>query len=329
MSDVATLAGVSAQTVSRVSNGHSNVDASTRERVVAAMRELDYRPNGAARALKRGSFNSIGVIVSALSSVGNIRSLNAVSTAASDVGYSVNLVPLAHPTADDVSLAFSRLGDHAVDGIIMIIESHVLRSAEFEVPPGIPVVIMDSLARDNVAIIDNDQILGARQATEHLLSLGHRNVWHVAGPAKSIASELREESWRAVLMSAGITPPPVSYGDWSAESGYRAGLELAANDDVTAVFVGNDQMALGVMRAMHEKGRPVPGDVSVVGFDDIEEAANFWPPLTTVRQDFTEVGVRSVAALISAIHNEEFTRTPTSVPTTFIVRQSTAPPPAR
>ena len=328
MSDVAKLAGVSSQTVSRVSNGHSNVDSQTRERVVAAMRELDYRPNGAARALKRGSYNSIGVIVFALSSVGNLRTLHAVSAAASDAGYAVNLIPVAHPTPEEVSVAFSSLGEHAVDGIIVIIESHLLRSAEFEVPLGIPVVIMDSIARDDLPIVDNDQFLGARQATEHLLSLGHKNVWHIAGPAKSISSVQREASWREVLTEAGIAPPEVLYGDWSADSGYTHGLTLAKMPEVTAVFAGNDQMALGVMRAMHENNRPVPQNVSIVGFDDIDEAGNFWPPLTTVRQDFTEAGIRGVAALISAIHHEKFDHRPPSVPTTFIVRGSTAPPPA-
>jgi DNA-binding LacI/PurR family transcriptional regulator len=328
MADVAEQAGVSAQTVSRVSNGHTNVDALTRDRVVAAMRDLGYRPNSAARALKRGSFNTIGVIVFNLMSVGNLRSLDAVSAAAATAGYSINFVPVANPTPADVSVAFSGLTDHAVDGIIVIIESHLLRSSEFDLPTGLPIVIMDSIARDDLPIIDNDQFLGARQATEHLLGLGHATVWHIAGPPKSISSIQRENSWRAALESAGAVVPEVLYGDWSAESGYRHGLALAAIENLTAIFAANDQMALGAIRAMHEAGRNVPTQVSVVGFDDVDDAANFWPPLTTVHQDFTELGRRAVSALIGEIRHEPHTVDIDPVPTRLVVRASTAPPPA-
>lgn len=328
MADVAERAGVSAQTVSRVSNGHENVEAQTRERVLAAMRELDYRPNSAARALKRGVFNSIGVIVFNLTSVGNLRSLDAVSVAATQAGYAITFIPIPHPTPADVAIAFSNLSDHAVDGIIVVIESHLLRASEVEMPPGLPLVIMDSITRDDLPIIDNDQFLGARQATEHLLELGHATVWHIAGPPTSISSIQREQSWRSVLEAAGAHVPAVLYGDWSADSGYRHGLVLAELDNVTAIFAANDQMALGAMRAMHECGREIPAQVSVVGFDDMEDAANFWPPLTTVHQDFTELGRRGVAALIGEIEHRPHPHDVQSVPTRLVVRASTAPPPA-
>jgi len=328
MATVAERAGVSAQTVSRVANGHTNVDAATRDRVVAAMTELGYRPNSAARALKRGTFNTIGVIVFNLKSVGNLRSLDAVSVAASSAGFSINFVPIANPTPADVSIAFSRLTDHAVDGIIVVIESHLLRASEFELPVGLPIVIMDSITRDDLPIIDNDQFLGARQATQHLLDLGHASVWHIAGPPNSISSIQREKSWRTTLEAAGAEVPTVLYGDWSADSGYAHGRTLAALGDVTAIFAANDQMALGAIRAMHEAGRPVPEHVSVVGFDDVEDAANFWPPLTTVHQDFTELGRRAVTALIGEIRHVPHAIHTLPVPTRLVVRQSTAPPPA-
>ena len=318
---------MSAQTVSRVSNGLSNVGEQTRDRVLDAMRELDYRPNTAARALRRGSFNTIGVIMFGFSTVGNLRTLEAVSAAAADAHYLINVIPVPHPTAHETSLVFARLNDHPVDGAIVIIESHLLRSADIEMPAGVPIVIMDSMRRDDLPIVDNDQVLGARQATTHLLSLGHRTVFHIGGPPASISSARREESWRRVLEEVGADIPEVLYGDWTAESGHLRGLELAARDDVTAIFVANDQMALGVMRALHESGKRVPEDVSVVGFDDIEESANFWPPLTTIRQDFTEIGRRGVTALISAIHREHHELPADPVPTQLIVRSSSAPPP--
>jgi DNA-binding LacI/PurR family transcriptional regulator len=133
-------------------------------------------------------------------------------------------------------------------------------------------------------------------------------------------------SWRKTLQDRGCPVPPVLTGDWSTESGYEAGRQLAANPEVTAVFAANDQMALGLLHALHEHGRAVPGDVSVVGFDDKEEAAHFWPPLTTVRQFFSEVGRRSVDALISQIQAGEHHHQPVSVDTKLIVRASSGPP---
>jgi DNA-binding LacI/PurR family transcriptional regulator len=249
-----------------------------------------------------------------------------VSLAASNAGYSINFVPIANPTPADVSIAFSRLTDHAVDGIIVVIESHLLRASEFELPPGLPIVIMDSITRNDLPIVDNDQFLGARQATEHLLRLGHPTVWHIAGPPTSISSIQRESSWRATLDAADASIPDVLYGDWSADSGYHHGQVLAADPNVTAIFAANDQMALGAMRAMHEAGRPVPASVSVVGFDDVDDSANFWPPLTTVHQDFTEVGRRAVAAVIGQIRGHAHALDTQPVPTRLVVRESTAPP---
>jgi DNA-binding LacI/PurR family transcriptional regulator len=330
MADVARLAGVSSQTVSRVSNGHANVDERTRERVVQAMRALGYRPNGAARALRSGRFHTIGVIMTTLRTFGNMRTLDAVAREAAGSDYSVMLMPISDPTLRRVSGAYERLSAQAVDGAVIILEARLLDQAEFALPPGIPVVVVDSGAGPGYTVVDNDQALGARQATEHLLGLGHRQVWHVAGPASSYSAGNRVSSWRETLASHGITPPRVLEGDWTSESGYRAGLALAGRPDVTAVFAGNDQMALGVMRAMHESGRSVPGDVSVVGFDDMEEARSFWPPLTTIRQDFASVGRLSFQKLLGNVNAAASAggRLPdkTLVPTELVVRRSTGGP---
>jgi DNA-binding LacI/PurR family transcriptional regulator len=333
MADVARLAGVSSQTVSRVSNGHSNVDERTRERVTQAMRALGYRPNGAARALRSGRFHTIGVIMTTLQTFGNMRTLDAVAREAARSDYSVLLMPISDPTLRRVSGAYERLSAQAVDGAVIILEARLLDQAEFALPPGIPVVVVDSGAGPGYTVVDTDQALGARQATEYLLGLGHSQVWHVGGPASSYSAGNRASSWRATLAEHGIAPPPVFMGDWTSESGYRAGTELAERPGVTAVFAANDQMALGVMRALHEAGRSVPGDVSVVGFDDMEEARSFWPPLTTIRQDFTAVGrlsfkkllgkVNAAAGLVDKTSGEK-----TMVPTELVVRSSTGRPPA-
>jgi len=329
MADVARLAGVSSQTVSRVSTGHPAVLDSTRREVVNAMQQLGYRPNSAARALKRGEFRTIGVILFTLSTTGNSRTVEAIAAHAAQEGYAITLIPVAVPTQDGVLGAFTRLGELAVDGIIVIMEVHLLDAADLTLPPGVPVVVVDSDAGDRYPVVDADQADGARQAVRHLLDLGHETVWHVTGPDDSFASDRRAQAWRTVLEEAGRTAPPCEHGDWSAQSGYRAGLRLADHPDCTAIFVANDQMALGVLRALHERGRRVPGDVSVVGFDDIPDSGSFMPPLTTVRQDWTEVGRRCVQGLLDQMRRHTLEPGTVLVPTTLIPRDSTAPPAAK
>ena len=326
MADVARLAGVSAQTVSRVSTGHPGVVGSTRQHVLAAMRQLGYRPNSAARALKNGEFRTIGVILFNLSTTGNSRTLEAIATHAAEQGYAITLIPVAAPTQDQVLGAFTRLGELAVDAAIVVMEVHLLDAVTVNLPPGIQVVVVDSDAGDRYSVVDTDQADGARQAVRHLLDLGHRTVWHVAGPPESFAGERRAAAWRAELHAAGRAVPPLIRGDWSADSGYRAGLSLADEPGCTAVFAANDQMALGLLRAFHERGAVVPTDVSVVGFDDIADATSYIPPLTTVHQDFAEVGRRCVEGVLRQIRDEPNGPGTTLVPTRLVVRDSTAPP---
>ncbi|MFC8592000.1 LacI family DNA-binding transcriptional regulator [Streptomyces atroolivaceus] len=299
--DVARLAGVSGQTVSRVANGRSNVGAATRERVLAAMSELGYRPNSAARALRSGRFRSIGVIVFTLHSYGNLRTLEAVAAAATERRYTITLMPLTRPTHADVGAALDRLVEQAVDGVILLVESHLAGTDGAGLRRGIPLVVVDSWSADRPAVVDTDQFTGARLATEHLLDLGHETVRHVAGPRDSYSAGLRLQGWRDTLRAHGRPVPEPLHGDWYSDSGYAAGQRLAAEPGLTAVFAANDQMALGVLRALTEARLRVPQDVSVAGFDDMPEARNFIPPLTTVHQDFTAVGATAVHALVQEI----------------------------
>jgi len=323
--DVAALAGVSAQTVSRVANGLTNVDEQTRERVLTAMRILGYHRNSAARALTLGRFHMLGVISFDLSAHGNARTLAAISQAAQAAGYAVNIAAVQKQTEDAVQEAFSQLTGQAVDGVV-VIEAQILDRQGLHLTAGVPVVVADGDPEHPFASVDNNQAAGASDATRHLLDLGHRSVWHVGGPQDSYSARHRAAAWHSTLKEAGAVVPPLQLGDWTADSGYRLGRELAARADVTAVFAANDHMALGVMRAMHEAGRSIPGDVSVVGFDDVPESAFYLPPLTTVHQDFEEIGRQCVSLLLEQIHGTaDSVKRLVSVPPRLVVRQSTGP----
>jgi DNA-binding LacI/PurR family transcriptional regulator len=183
--------------------------------------------------------------------------------------------------------------------------------------------------RPDVSVVAIDQRHGARLATQHLLDLGHRTVWHVGGPLDWTEAEQRVEGWSETLARAGSDVPPAARGDWSSRSGYEIGLELADQDEVTAVFAANDQIALGVLRAFHERGIDVPRERSVVGFDDIPEAEFFVPGLTTVRQNFDAVGRRGLERLIRLIEGGSRRRRVTLIEPELIVRSSTARAPRR
>jgi DNA-binding LacI/PurR family transcriptional regulator len=324
MADVAARAGVSPITVSRVANGSPAVLEETRERVLAAMAELGYRPNKAARALKTGRFGTLGILTVNLSTYGNTRMIAALARAAEHVGYSVTHLA-ASPGPDDVQGAYQRLMEQAVDGLVVLADHEHLEARGFALPEGLPIVYASG-GHPLYPAVDSDQVGGARQATGYLLSLGHSNVWHVAGPATYFSANARLEGWRATLLEAGIRPPEVLVGDWTSHTGYVLGKQLAADPEVTAIFVANDQMALGVMRALHEAERQIPGDVSVVGFDDAEDSAEFWPPLTTIHQEFDHSGAICVDLLLRAIRGEPVSPTQITVPTRLVIHESTGPP---
>jgi DNA-binding LacI/PurR family transcriptional regulator len=327
MADVARLAGVSHQTVSRVLNDPRSVKAETRRRVAAAIRELDYRPNTAARALASGRSRSIGVVSFDTRLYGPASTLHAIQQAAQDAGYSVNIVSLNSLDRGPVLDAVGRLRNQAVDGIIIIAPVVTAAQALLEIPPEVPAVAVEGLMHAPIPVVAVNQYMGAARATQHLLDLGHRTVWHIAGPSEWFEARARQDGWRSTLEAAGAPVPPVLAGDWSPRSGYEQGKRLVAGDnEVTAVFVANDQMALGVLRAMHEVDLEVPDDISIVGFDDIPEASYFPPPLTTVRQEFSEVGTRAMALLLSQLRGEPSEPLEIVVDADLVVRASTAPP---
>jgi len=327
MHDVARLAGVSHQTVSRVLNGHPNVRPETRERVLEAIRRLNYRPNALARGLVTRRSQTIGVISFDTRLFGPASTLLAIEHAARAAGYTITISSLANLDASSVRSAVDALAGQSVDGVIVIAPRESAARGLRDLRPGLPVVAVEAGYGGEIPVVSVDQFAGARLAVDHLLSLGHRTVWHVAGPADWLEARERVEGWQASLTGAGVAAPPALRGDWSPDSGYQAGLELAANPDVTAVFAANDQMALGVLHAFYERGVRVPADVSVVGFDNIPEAAFLIPSLTTVHQDFEELGRRGLKLLVDIMdEGHDAADAPSRVPPALVTRQSTAAP---
>ncbi len=251
--------------------------------------------------------------------------LHAIERAARAAGFGVAVAGTSDHSGGDAEEAMEVLQSQAVDGIIVIAPTDDAVGALGVLATDVPVVALEAEFRDQ-PVVSIDQQQGARLATRHLLDLGHRTVWHVAGPRDWREAVLRAEGWSAALRDADADVPDPLSGDWSPRSGYVAGLELAARDDVTAVFAANDQMALGLLHALGERGRRVPEDVSVVGFDDIPEAEYFSPALTTVHQDFDEVGRRGLALLLARIDGAEAQPNVTIAPA-LVSRASCAPPP--
>jgi LacI family transcriptional regulator len=314
-------------TVSRVINDESKVNPETRRRVRQAMDQLHYRPNALARGLVRGRSQTIGVVTVDTAQYGPGSALLGIERAARERGYGVAIAAIAGPDRDALREAVRSLDDRMVDGLVVIAPFVATAGALRDLDGRTPVVVAEAGHAGEAPIVGIDQGVGARLATEHLLGLGHRTVHHVAGPPEWIESRLRTEGWRAALTDAGRVAPWPLAGDWTARAGYEAGVRLVAGGDVTSVFVSNDQMALGVLHALHEHGLRVPDDVSVVGFDDTPESAYFTPALTTVRQDFGRLGEVAVA-LLDRLVSEEPTRVSTKelITPTIVVRASTASP---
>ncbi|MGH3254534.1 MAG: LacI family DNA-binding transcriptional regulator [Streptosporangiaceae bacterium] len=324
MADVARQAGVSHQTVSRVLNGHPNVSGKTRATVLAAIRDLGYRPNAAARSLVTGRTNVLGVISFDTTLYGPASMLYGLERAAHP-GYSVAIASLARFDRRSLDEAVERFLGQGVDGIIVIAPETAAVEALTGLAGDMPLVAVGCGTRARLPSVAIDNLSGAAQATQHLLDLGHETVHHIGGPDSWLDAQERVEGWRKTLRSAGAPEPDLLRGDWSARSGYEVGHRLATMREVTAVLCGNDPMALGLLRALAECGRGVPGDVSVVGFDDVPEAAFFLPPLTTVRQDFGELGKRALHLLLDRISGEHAPRPTRPIEPELVVRASAGP----
>jgi DNA-binding LacI/PurR family transcriptional regulator len=326
MTDVARLAGVSHQTVSRVLNDHPNVREQTRLRVRAAIAELGYRPNRAARALVTGRSQLLGIVAQNSTLYGPASLLAAFEQAAAEAGFAVSVGSVGRLDRESISGAVERHLDQRVAGLVVIAPVASADDALAGMPAGVPLVTIDGDPARPHALVTVDQAAGAREATQFLLRAGHATVWHVSGPPDWYDAAWRIEGWRGALEAAGAEVPPLVKADWSAASGYAAGQMLARMPEVTAVFTANDHQALGLLRAFSERGRKVPQDVSVIGFDDVPEAAFYIPPLTTIRPDFAAVARAGLELLLRQLDGEAVGADRVIIAPTLVVRESVAPP---
>ena len=325
-SDVAALAGVSAQTVSRVANDDPLVREATRDRVRRAMDELDYVPNQAAQALRTGAFGAIGVIAHQLHRTGESRTVEAVVEAARAENHTVSLLDLEAPSPRAITAAAAELSHQAIDGLV-IIRAELADPSRLALPKGLPVVVFDAQFAGRLPAVTTDHAGGTRAAVHHLLDLGHRTVHHVAGPPASVPASIRRQAWEDALRERAAPVNAPFAGDWTPAAGRAAAAAVARDRDVTAVFAANDEMAAGLIMGLHERGIRVPEEVSIVGFDNIPLAPYLWPPLTTVNQDFATIGKRLVEVLLAQIRGGAAPADYLSiVDAELVIRASTAPP---
>lgn len=325
LGDVAKLAGVSPQTASRVSTGSDLVTARTEAKVRAAMDQLGYVPNQAARALRQGKYRAIGVVTQQLERSGESLTTAGIVASAAEQGYSVTVTQISDPDSPKIEESLALLARLPIDGLIVVRMGQVAVD-QVVFPENLPVVACDSKLAGMYPMAIGDQSQGVRDLMEYLMGLGHRVIHHVSGPLDSHSTFVRRDSWAQVLTDAGLSEGKVWVGDWTMASGYEAGLEISNDPEVTAVFCANDEMAFGVMRALEEVGIRVPEDVSVAGFDggDLSRFAD--PPLTTVRQDFKSIASLAVERLIDQISGREHALEPQFAPVELLIRNSTASP---
>lgn len=320
--DVARLAGVSHQTVSRVINDLPNVRPATRARVEKAIAQLNYSPSPAARALVTRRTRTIGLVTPGISDFGPTSVAMYFNFAARAARYNVQSVSAPAGDPKGISSVIEGLLRQRVDALVLVVTDVAILELVRGLDLRTPVVAAASTPRRGPLIVSIDQYRGARAACRHLAELGHERILHLAGPSTALDANERVRGWRDELAAHRLEIPEVVVGDWTAASGYRLGLELDVEPG-SAVFVGNDHMSIGLLSALRERGLDVPGDVSVVGFDDVPEAGYLFPPLTTVRQDFGTLGELIMHKVLLAVEEPDTVTEDTPIPTHLILRGST------
>jgi DNA-binding LacI/PurR family transcriptional regulator len=324
--DVANLAGVSHQTVSRVINNGPYTKESTREKVLIAMQELGYIPNAAARALVTSKSKIVGILVSDTVYNGPAGMLHAMETEARRGGYFAISASVDPFDDESISQGIEHLRQVGIEGLVVITpQSSSVRAVESSVT-SIPVVYIDSPNRGRKFSAELDNAGGAKKATEHLISLGHKKILHVSGPLSWFDAPPRVRGYEQAMKEAKLKPLVIE-GDWSVATGYEIGKNLELDKSkITAIFAANDHLALGLSKALRQRGIRIPERVSLIGFDDLPESAYFEPPLTTMRPDFAELGRIAMEMILGRIESGKAVKSSSLVPE-LLVRESTARPP--
>lgn len=321
ITDVAHLAGVSYQTVSRVINKPQTVATNTRLRVEQAIKTLGYRPNNAARMLKTNRSRMIGVICSDSQQFGPTSTLNAIHQAAQAVGYGIQVAYISQDSNQDPQDCFQMLVGFGVEGIIVITTQKWINKALTAHSHPLPVVLVSSGGQNNdqVSSVCVNQFMGAQLAVNHLLEQGFTEINHLAGPRQWYDAEDRLAGWKAIVEQADHLHGSWAEGDWSEISGYQYAQSIYPKLP-ESVFVANDQMSLGILRFFWEKGVKVPQDIAIVGFDDIPSASFYCPSLTTIQQPFSQLGINAVQMLLGRLDGQTASRM--IISPTLIIRDS-------
>lgn len=322
--DVAQHAGVSHQTVSRVINGVERVNPETRQKVETAIAELGYSPNAIARFMARGRTGTLACFAPNLTDYTFASLIEGAQKEAREHGYFL-LSASAPDETIFVGLIEQFVTSHHCEGL-MVMNPYADGRHEL-LPPDFPLVLAGARPRANATnSVALDDVAVGQQATQHLLELGHRRIGMITGPMAEDCSQDRAQGFEVTLRGAGVEPDPalIIEGNWLAPSGYEAFRQFAAAGDLpTAIFAQNDQMALGLLRAAREHGLNLPYDLSVIGVDDIPLVSYFDPPLTTIRQDFEQIGREATRLLIRAIEQPAAPRQQQLLPAQLVRRRST------
>lgn len=321
MFDVALRAGVSHQTVSRVLNNHKNVSVQTREKVMDAMQELDYRPNMAARALVTGRTATFGVLSHNTTLFGPASTLHAFQSAAREKSYKTTIYSPKDEDRDSIISGIQELISDGVDGIVIIAPQLQDTKEIINAIGKYPAVLVEGESSALLPSVNVDQLYGSYELTKYLISLGHKFIAHISGPKDWYESQKRLAGFKQALEEENLDSSFTYEGDWSAQSGYNLAKEILKNKTITSIFAGNDSMALGALKVINESGLRVPQDISLVGFDDAPESQFLSPSLTTARQDFQEVGAQALDLLLDLINNKKTSKS-VAIKPKILIRES-------
>jgi len=330
--DVAQTAGVSTQTVSRVMNKFSYVSDETRQKVEEVVEQLGYRPSTLARSLSQQRSYTLGVVTFGLKYIGPSRTLNGVADKADKLGYMLLMKELDSLDANRIDDVIDSLLARQVDGVLWVApeirDNHVWVDERLGKFP-VPFLFIAMKPRNNIASIATDNYQGAVIATKHLLDCGRKKIGHISGPLGWWEADERKRAWRETLIAAGhdVSEKHCAEGNWSSASGEQAFCQLLKSfPDMDAIFAGNDQMALSVLREALRRGIRVPEQLTVIGFDNIAESAYFYPALTTISQDLQLLGEQAVQNVVEMIQarqeNKPVIARSQFIKTTLVVRES-------